>query len=102
MNETFHIYHITTRQEWEAALSKGGYEAAGQATEGFMHCSKADQIAGVLERYYAGRTGLLKLHIDPARLTSPLIYELAPSVNQPFPHLYGPLNIDAVVEVTEI
>lgn len=102
MSETFHIYHITTRQEWEAALVKGQYEATTQATEGFMHCSKAEQVAGVLDRYYTSRSGLVQLHIDTARLSSPLIYELSPSVNQPFPHLYGPLNIDAVVQVTEI
>jgi uncharacterized protein (DUF952 family) len=97
-----HIFHITTRDQWETALIKGVYMAATQAEEGFMHCSTADQVAGVLERYYAGRSGLVKLKIDPDKLSCPLIYELATSVNQLFPHLYGPLNVNAVVEITEI
>lgn len=96
------IYHITSRKEWETALSKGFYVAATQPQEGFMHCSTAEQVTGVLERYYTGQTGLVKLGIDPGKLTSPLLYELAASVNQLFPHIYGPLNLDAVFEVNEI
>ena len=102
MSGSTHIYHITTRGEWEAAVAKGSYQAATQPEEGFMHCSTAEQVPGVLERYYSGGTGLVKLRIDPEKLTSPLIYELAASVNQLFPHIYGPLNVDAVVEVNSI
>ncbi len=102
MSGPSYIYHITTRNEWERALAEGAYQALTQAAEGFMHCSTAEQVPGVLERYYAGKTGLVKLCIDPERLTSPLIYELASSVNQVFPHIYGPLNTDAVVEVIDI
>lgn len=70
--------------------------------EGFIHCSTADQVQGVLERYYAGRKELLKLTIDPARLSSPLKFELAPSVNEEFPHVYGPINPEAVISVEEV
>jgi uncharacterized protein (DUF952 family) len=102
MSSTPDIFHITTREEWEAAKANGAYEAATQALEGFMHCSTDEQVDGVLERYFAGKTGLVKLRIDREKLTSPLIFELATSVNQVFPHLYGPLNIEAVVEVSDI
>jgi uncharacterized protein (DUF952 family) len=97
-----YIYHVTSKNEWELALEKGYYEAPSLASEGFIHCSTEGQVAGVLERYYAGQTGLLKLVIDPLKLEHPLKYELAPSVNEEFPHVFGPINLDAVVMVEEI
>ncbi|MFY7965061.1 MAG: DUF952 domain-containing protein [Chitinophagaceae bacterium] len=93
------IYHITTINEWEVAKRDGFYVAASLPIEGFIHCSKAEQVEGVLERYYKGVTGLVKLVIDVSKLNHKLIYELAPSINQEFPHIYGSINIDAVVNV---
>ncbi len=90
------IYHITSKKNWDNALEKGYYEAESLLTEGFIHASTNNQVAGVLERYYKGQTGLLKLHIDENKLSVPLKYELAPSVHELFPHIYGRLNIDAV------
>lgn len=95
------IYHVTTVNEWEAALKQGSYEAPSLHTEGFIHTSKADQVKGVLERYYKGRTDLLLLHIEESKLGSVLKFELAPSVNEEFPHIYGPINMDAIVK-TEV
>jgi uncharacterized protein (DUF952 family) len=96
------IYHVTTKQEWDAAKEKGYYVASSLEVEGFIHCSEAQQVAGVLERYYQGKTELLKLAIDTEKLSSQLKYELAPSVNEHFPHVYGPINLDALIEVREI
>jgi uncharacterized protein (DUF952 family) len=96
------IYHITTKQAWEAAHAKGYYEAPSLHTEGFIHCSKAEQVGGVLERYYSGQKELLKLTIDPGKLTSSLKFEMAPSVNEEFPHVYGTINLEAVVKVDEV
>lgn len=96
------IYHITTKSEWRDALQKGYYEAGSLPVEGFIHCSKAEQVPGVLERYFAGKTGLLKLVIDTTKLTHELKYELAPSVNEDFPHVYGVINLDAVAKVETI
>jgi uncharacterized protein (DUF952 family) len=96
------IYHVITRHNWQNAQQQGFYEADSLASEGFMHCSDAEQVAGVLERYYKDQTGLLLLHIDESKLIPTLTYELAPSVNQEFPHIYGRLNLDAVVKVAEL
>lgn len=94
------IYHVTTQMEWKKALEQGYYEAPSLQTEGFIHSSRWEQVAGVLQRYYQGKSGLLLLHIDESKLTSPLKFELAPSINEEFPHIYGRLNLDAV-EKTE-
>ena len=96
------IYHITTKSAWQAAKEKGHYEDPSLYTEGFIHLSEATQVAGVLERYYSDQTGLVKLVVDTDRLPHPLRYELAASVGEEFPHLYGVLNLDAVVDVEEI
>jgi uncharacterized protein (DUF952 family) len=96
------IYHVTTKQEWNVAKEKGFYTAPSLETEGFIHCSEAQQVDGVLKRYYQGKTGLLKLVINTQKLKSSLKYELAPSVNENFPHVYGPINLDAVIEVEKI
>jgi uncharacterized protein (DUF952 family) len=96
------IYHVTTKLEWNAAKDKGFYVAPSLETEGFIHCSEVHQVDGVLQRYYQGKKDLLKLVIDIQKLSSQLKYELAPSVNENFPHVYGPINLDAVIEVQKI
>lgn len=96
------IYHVTQKNDWQQALDNGYYEASSLSSEGFIHLSRKEQIEGVLYRYYKNKKDLLLLHVDESKLTAPLKYELAPSVNETFPHLYGRLNLDAVVSVMEI
>jgi len=96
------IYHVVSRNKWEAALKQGFYEADSLKEEGFIHLSKQDQVKGVLQRYYRDQKDLLLLHIDETKLTAELKYEIAPSVNELFPHLFGRLNLDAVTEITAI
>ena len=96
------IYHVVTTNNWQNAVTQGFYEAESLALEGFIHTSKAEQVQGVLQRYYKDKTDLLLLHIDEAKLTSALKFELAPSINEEFPHIYGPLNIDAVTKVESL
>jgi len=92
------IYHVVTTPKWQLALQQGFYAADSLATEGFIHASNEAQLKGVLERYYQNVPDLLLLHIDETKLTAKLKYELAPSVNEVFPHIYGRLNLDAVVK----
>jgi len=96
------IYHITTAPEWNEAKEKGSYEAPSLKEEGFIHCSEERQIAGVLQRYFAGKNNLVKLSIDTSKLEGKLIYEWSPSIADTFPHIYGPINIGAVIAVDNI
>lgn len=93
------IYHIALPEAWKEAVQKGFYDHPSLNEEGFIHCSQEDQVAGVLERYFDGQTGLLKLVIDTDKLTSRYIFDWSPSTEDTFPHVYGPINIDAVTEV---
>ena len=96
------IYHVTSKAQWQQALAQGYYEAPSLALEGFIHLSKKEQVQGVLNRYYQQQHNLLLLHIDETKLTMPLKFELALSVNEQFPHLYGRLNLEAVTTIAEI
>jgi uncharacterized protein (DUF952 family) len=84
------IQHITTAAAWEAARADGSYRGDTLETEGFIHCSEPHQVADVAESFYKGRDGLVLLDIDPAKVTPEIKYEGG------FPHIYGPLNVDAV------
>jgi uncharacterized protein (DUF952 family) len=96
------IYHVTTKQQWEEAKEIGFFEEPSLHTEGFIHNSTEAQVAGVLERYYKGISDLVLLHIEETKLTAVLKYELAPSINEMFPHVFGTINLDAVIKITNV
>lgn len=96
------IFHVTTGVEWKRAQEQGFYETPSLKTEGFIHCSEEHQVDGVLERYFNGQSGLVKLVIDINKLTSRYVQEWSPSTKDTFPHIYGPINLDAVVEVVAL
>ena len=100
------IYHVADRAHWLDAQATGEYRRStrDQAFDevGFMHCANADQVAGVLERYYRGVDDLLLLTIDAERVAHALRDESTGGGTERFPHLYEALPIEAVIEVTEL
>jgi uncharacterized protein (DUF952 family) len=96
------IYHVATRANWERAQLDGEYTMSTidrtLAEEGFIHASGPSQVNGVLNKHYRGvKDELLMLVIDPARVRSEIRYDDVPGADAPFPHIYGPLNADAVI-----
>lgn len=103
------VIHIASRRLWSEAQAAGQYSAPSLAAEGFIHCSTERQVVAVAHKFYRGQTGLVLLVIDPARLNSTLKWE-APAEGAPppgvpdadlFPHIYGPINLDAVTQVLD-
>ena len=93
-----YVYHIVRPADWEDWKDKTFYEAASLEPEGFIHCSFEDQVADVIERYYGDADEVIVLKIDTGKLISKLIAE--PSTNNElYPHIYGPINLDAVTEL---
>lgn len=92
------LIHVATTEDWEARTADR-YQPAGLAGEGFVHCCVAGQLAGVLDRYYQGREDLVILRIDPAGLTSDVVWEDTTGRGERFPHVYGPIDTAAVVAV---
>jgi uncharacterized protein (DUF952 family) len=91
------IFHITTRDQWNHAVLAGKYQADTVVTEGFMHCSTAEQLRETAGRHFRGQSDLVVLEIDPERLRWELRWE--DSHGETYPHLYGPLDLDAVISV---
>ncbi|MCL4560458.1 MAG: DUF952 domain-containing protein [Chloroflexi bacterium] len=89
------IYHISRSDMWEKAQKEGTYCGDTLESEGFIHCSTLEQVAGTVKNYFLGQTGLLFLEIDPEKVTNEVRYEGLPG-GPKFPHIYGPLNLDAV------
>lgn len=106
------ILHISSRDRWTAAQAAGEYRDPSLETEGFIHCSTAAQAARTGNRFFKGQTGLVLLCIDADKLTNRWLYEDAshpapvtdenptPRPEQ-FPHVYGPINLDAVLAVED-
>lgn len=89
------IYHITPRPVWEKGQQQGQYQGDTLASEGFIHCSTREQVLRTANAYFASKPGLVLLAIDPAKVQPEIRYE-ALSGEEQFPHIYGPLNLDAV------
>jgi uncharacterized protein (DUF952 family) len=93
-----YILHIASRDDWQGAQANGSYAADTLATEGFIHCSTPAQVLGPANALFRGRDELVLLVIDPARVGAEIKYEGVPGGEQ-FPHVYGPIDLNAVVRV---
>ena len=121
------IFHITSRDAALVARENGEYRAESLAREGMIHFSGIHQVLDVANRFYTGQHRLVILAVDAFRLKAELKYEapvhpaespenegfsrdkrlryssdpidIEPLAGDLFPHLYGPLNFDAVVAV---
>ena len=91
------LFHITSHAMWAAAQRAGAYRPPSLDTEQFIHLSDERQWLATANRFYRGRRDLVLLAIREDRLAAPVRWE--PADGQHFPHLYGPLELAAVVEV---
>ncbi len=96
-----YLYHIIEREAWQAAQAAGQYSPPSLDQEGFIHTSTLAQVVDTANRFYPGQTGLLLLAIAAEALRSTLQFDPVTThgEEQRFPHIYGPLNLDAVVGV---
>jgi uncharacterized protein (DUF952 family) len=93
------IYHMCRRAEWAAAEKAGSYRGSSQdVADGFIHFSTVEQISESARKHRAGQTDLVLVTVDVGKLGAALKWE--PSRGGAlFPHLYGPLPLEAVVRV---
>lgn len=95
------ILHIIPHVDWNNAQVRGLYQATSLEREGFIHCSTLAQVLTSAGTYFRGVGGLALLVIDPARVAAPIVYEDSYGTGQQYPHIYGPLNLDAVERVLD-
>ncbi|MFT3852289.1 MAG: DUF952 domain-containing protein [Ilumatobacteraceae bacterium] len=95
------VFHLALAGDWAAAQAAGEYRISTRGRtleqEGFVHASRLDQTAGVAGRYFAGAGPLVRLYVDRSRVTAPVVDDPVPAQNDVYPHVYGPLNLDAVI-----
>jgi uncharacterized protein (DUF952 family) len=100
------IYHIAMAPDWAQAQADGEYTMSTRgrtlAEQGFIHGSTAEQVAPVANMIYKGLPDLLVLVIDTDRVRPDIRFEPVPGWDEPFPHIYGPLNAEAVVETQRL
>ena len=92
------IYHIVSNTEWEKYAGEEAYFPPGLYEEGFIHCSRAEQVNATLERFYKAKKDIRILKIDSTLLNVPLIYEAARNGAGFFPHVFGGIGKYAIVE----
>lgn len=100
------LLHITTEAAWQGARQEGVYRGDTLESDGFIHASLPHQALAVAQRFYSEVPHLLLLVIDPARVVAEVRYEPGAregdDADQRFPHMYGPLNLDAVMTVAPL
>jgi uncharacterized protein (DUF952 family) len=92
------IFHLATPDEWAEAQARGTVEPASLASEGFVHCSTAEQLAGTIERHFAGVPALALLRLDADSLAPDLRWEES-RPGEVYPHVYRAIRVDEVLEV---
>ena len=94
------VYHITDISTWREKKSDTKY--FGMQTDGFIHASTYAQLERTRQKYFKGKKGLLLLTIDPLKVHAEIRYEDLNGAGQLFPHIYGDLNLDAIVRIEEL
>ena len=93
------LVHLCSRNDWRTAQANGEYRAESLDSEGFIHCSRPNQILQVANSFYQGGRDLVLLWIDPALVEPEIRWD--PVGNETFPHIYGPINLSAIVGVSD-
>jgi len=95
------IFHIAPKEKWNKSRSRGQYTDESLQSEGFIHCSAAEQLVDTANKHYKGQNGLVLLRIDTSDIVSEVAYESNSGSNEEYPHIFGPINHDAVKDVID-
>jgi len=96
------IYKICSASAWREAERQGVYRGSEvDLSDGFIHFSTARQVESTAKKHFAGQTGLFLIAIEADTLGDRLRWEPARE-GALFPHLYGELDLAAVIEVLDM
>jgi len=90
------IIHIVDAGTWEKNKGKPQYFGDTLKSQGFIHCCLPEQVDEVLKNWFPGREDLIFLEIETDKLTAPLEFENLEGGEERFPHVYGPINNEAI------
>jgi len=95
------IYHIAYKKDWIESKKTGAYKTNSLDSDGFIHCSPLEKIEESANNFFKDQNDLLILCIDEERVISNVIWEDLYDTNFKFPHIYGNLNVDAVLRTVD-
>ncbi len=96
------IFHLITGPDWESVRGESQWRPPSLGDEGFVHCSKdEEQLMRVVGRLYPDRADMLALELETDQLSYSLIWEPSRS-GEIYPHIYGPLELGAVVKTWRV
>ncbi|MDH3601821.1 MAG: DUF952 domain-containing protein [Candidatus Tectomicrobia bacterium] len=96
------IFHIMPQADWSDAQHQVTYQPVSLDSEGFIHCSTREQLVESATLHFHGQSNLVVLCIDEPRVEADIRYENLTGGTPQFPHIYGPLNADAIVDVLDL
>ncbi len=95
------IIHITQKKDWDNCQLKGVYSSDTLESQGFIHCCLPEQVEAVKEQWFKGVQNLLLLEIETELLSSKVIFENLEGGREQFPHVYGPINFEAITRINK-
>ncbi len=90
------LIHLLSRAEWGQARLAGVHAPPSLASEGFIHLCTPEQLPGVVARFFANQSDILALELDETKIIGEIRWEDSYGHGL-FPHLYAPLNLEAVI-----
>ena len=95
------IFHIAPKENWTKSRSRGQYSEESLQREGFIHCSTAEQVVDTANKHFKGQSDLVLLSIDTSDIMSVIAYQSSGDSGEEYPHIFGPINHDAVKDVID-
>lgn len=95
-----YIYLISSQQEYDDSMTSGVLMRDSLESEGFIHASPASQLDRVANKFYTEVIDPLIMIVDKAKIKPELKWE--PATGGLYPHIYGPMNMDAVSRIQPI
>ena len=96
------IFHVVKKEDWKSQKKDSRYHPDSLDSEGFIHCASGNNIEDVTNRLYEGETNVLLIIINTTLVEPEIRYESSDDSDTKYPHIYGPLNMDAVVDKIEL
>lgn len=96
------IFHLVHKKKWKEQKLDGRYHPQSLDSEGFIHCSSGNDIESVANRLFKGKRRILLIVINTSLIEPELKYEKDEDTGVVYPHIYGPLNLDAVIDKIEL
>lgn len=96
------LFHITTQDNWKEYKKSGNYQPESLDSDGFIHCSTGSQLEDTANRLFGDKDEILLLVIDATMIREDVKYEEDRETGDKFPHIYAPLNVNAVIDKIDI